>query len=297
MKILISGSSGLIGTAIRSSLQAQQHDVLCLKRDAAAVGGVVWNPEAGDIHLEGAKDINVVIHLAGENIASGRWTARKKQRIIDSRVKGTELLAKAISQLDPKPSLFISASAIGYYGSRGDMVLDESSTPDDSFLSDLCQQWEQATRVAQAAGIRVVQIRIGVVLSATGGALKKMLLPFRLGLGGVIGSGKQFMSWITIDDVVGAVGHLIANEAVSGPVNLVSPEPVSNHQFTKTFGSVLRRPTIFPMPAFAARLAFGQMADELLLASTRVMPVHLQETGYCFQHTKLNDALTHVLER
>jgi hypothetical protein len=249
------------------------------------------------VDLEGAEDIDVVVHLAGENISEGRWNASKKARIIDSRVKGTRLLAEFFAAADHKPSAIVSASAVGFYGDSGEMVVDESSEPGDGFLADVCKKWEEATAAAVQAGIRVVNIRLGVVLSAAGGALKKMLLPFRLGVGGVIGSGNQFMSWISIEDVVEAIQYAMVNDSLVGPVNLVSPNAVTNREFTRALGRALHRPTMFPMPAFAARLVFGEMADELLLAGTRAVPRKLMECGYEFRHPELTEALDDLLKK
>ncbi len=297
MKILVSGASGLIGSALVPALVAAGHSVERLVRDRArAVGGdLFWNPSTGELDPTGLEPFDAVVHLAGENIAAGRWTAGQKDRILNSRVQGTRTIAESLAKLSGKTRTLISASAIGFYGNRGDELLDESSLPGHDFLAEVCQAWEAATQPAAAAGVRVVNTRFGVVLSAKGGALKKMLLPFRLGLGGKIGSGRQFMSWVVLDDVVGAIAHCLNHASLSGPVNIVAPNPATNLEFTKTLGRVIARPTIFPMPAFAARLAFGQMADELLLASQRVQPAKLQSAGYAFQYPQLEQGLRHVL--
>lgn len=297
MKVLITGSSGLIGSALIESLAADGHEVIRLPRKSSGEDSLGWDPENGVIDLAGAGDITAVVHLAGDNIAQGRWNDRKKGRILDSRVRGTKLLAECVVGLDHKPRIIVSASAVGIYGDRGAELVDESSEPGNGFLADVCKQWEGAMAAAVDAGIRVANVRFGVVLSAAGGALKKMLLPFRMGLGGVVGSGKQYMSWVSIDDVVGMIQFVIANDSVRGPVNLVSPNAVSNHEFTKTLGRVLHRPTILPMPACAARIAFGEMANELLLASTRVVPKKLMDSGYKFRHAELREALEHLLKR
>ena len=283
MKLLITGSSGLIGSALMSFMTAAGHDVRRLVRSSPTDRDLRWSPEEGLIDLNRLGKIDAVVHLAGENIASGRWTVAKKARIADSRIKGTSLLAKALTELDYKPKVLISASGIGVYGHCGNQVVDETSEAGEGFFAQLAVQWEQAARPVAEAGIRVVNIRTGMVLSATGGALKKMLLPFRMGLGGVIGNGRQYISWVAIDDVVRMIHHVIITESISGPVNLVTPNPATNHQFTKTFGRVLYRPTIIPMPAFAARLIFGEMANELLLASIRVEPKVLTASGYGFK--------------
>ena len=228
---------------------------------------------------------------------SRRWNAAQKTRIRDSRTQGTRLLCEALAGLENPPAVFVCASAIGYYGDRGDETLDESSNAGDGFLADVCREWEAACEPARAKGIRVVNLRTGVVLSPCGGALQKMLLPFKLGVGGVVGDGKQHWSWIAIDDLIGAIHHALTHEELSGPVNVVAPHPATNRQFTKVLGKVLRRPTIFPLPAFAARLVLGEMADSLLLASARVLPKQLQETGFDFRFADLEDALRHLLGR
>jgi hypothetical protein len=235
------------------------------------------------------------VHLAGDNIASGRWTAVKKASIRTSRVQGTTVLCEALAQLVNPPKVLLSASAIGYYGDRGETTLREESPPGTDFLAEVCQAWEAATAPAVQRGIRVVRLRFGIVLSPAGGALAKMLTPFRLGLGGVVGTGKQYMSWITLDDVLGVIHHALNTETLQGPVNAVAPQPVTNQEFTSTLGKVLRRPTRLPLPAFAARLLFGEMADALLLASTRVVPARLVTSRYTFRHPALEEALQHLL--
>jgi hypothetical protein len=236
-----------------------------------------------------------VVHLAGENIASGRWNAARKARIRDSRVEGTALLARTLAELENPPSVLVCASAIGYYGDRGDEVLTEDSIPADDFLGTVCREWEAASAPAAEAGIRVVSLRFGVILARSGGALAKMLTPFKMGAGGKVGSGQQFMSWISLDDAVRTIDHAIATSDLSGPVNAVSPNPVTNAEFTRALGGELRRPTVLPMPAFAARLAFGEMADALLLASARVQPKRLVESGFEFRHPEIAPALRAVL--
>ncbi len=296
MNILVTGSTGLVGSSVVSFLKTGGHRVLRLVRGTAnGADDIVWHPAGDTIESAKLEGLDAVVHLAGENIASGRWNAAKKERIRDSRVNGTVLLSKALAKLTRKPRVLVCASAIGFYGDRGDEVLTESSPPGTSFLSDVCRDWEIAAEPARQAGIRVVNLRIGVVLTPHGGALAKMLLPFKLGAGGIVGSGQQFWSWIALDDVVGAIHHAINCESLSGPVNAVSPEPTTNRDFTKTLGRVLHRPTIFPMPAFAAKLLLGEMADELLLASTRVLPTRLQSSGFAYRCPKLEGALRHVL--
>ena len=293
-QVLVSGSSGLIGSGLVSALRAAGHDVKRLVRGAvAAPDQVSWNP-AEPLAPESVSGFDAVIHLAGESIAT-RWTEAKKRRIVESRVPPTRNLAEALSKAKQRPRVFLCASAIGYYGDRGDEILNEDSPPGEGFCAELCCHWEAAAQSAASAGIRAVQIRAGIVLSADGGALRKMLPPFRMGVGGNLGNGRQWMSWIDLRDVVGAIQHILTTESISGPVNMVSPNPIRNAEFTKTLASVLHRPAIFPMPAFAARLAFGQMADELLLASQRVQPAKLASSGYKFQHPDLRIALASIL--
>jgi len=299
-RVLVSGSSGLVGSALVDRLASEGHPVSHIVRAKAGqaragqAGEVLWDTDAGSLDAR-AIAADAVVHLAGESIAEGRWTPAKMERIRSSRVEGTDLLARTLSELDHKPEVLVCASAIGFYGDRGSEEVDESSALGTGFLAEVCEAWEDATRPARDAGIRVVNIRLGVVLSADGGALAKMLLPFKLGVGGKIGSGEQYMSWIALDDVVGAIRHAIRTPELSGPVNLTAPAPVTNLEFTKTLGRVLSRPTIAPMPAFAARLAFGKMADELLLGSTRVAPRALEKAGYRFRHPELEGALRAVL--
>ena len=254
------------------------------------------DPTAGELDAAALADADAIVNLAGESIAAGRWTARQKEAILRSRVDGTRAIAAALSKPNGRPKILINASAIGYYGDRGDELLDESSPPGSGdFLADVCRQWEAAAEPAAQAGARVVAVRFGVVLSADGGALAKMLFPFRMGLGGKVGNGRQTMSWIALDDAVDAVTKCLVDDTLSGPVNVVAPRPVTNYEFTKTLGHVLRRPTIFPLPALVARLAFGQMADELLLASQRVQPAKLLAAGYAFRYPDLPAALERAL--
>ncbi len=297
MNVLISGSSGLIGSALASFLAAGGHSVGRLVRRAGPSGGaeVFWDPQAGLLDPARLEGFDGVVHLAGDSIAEGRWTEQKKRRLLDSRVKGTRLLSEALSRTQRPPRVMVCASAVGYYGNRGAELLREDSPPGSLFLSRLCREWEEAAEPARRKGIRVVHPRFGVVLSALGGALAKMLFPFRMGLGGRIGSGEQYMSWIAIDDVLGVVLHALTTESLRGPTNAVTPSPVTNSEFTRTLGRVLGRPTVFPMPAFAAHLAFGEMADELLLASARVDPAKLRDSGYRFQYPDLEPALRHLL--
>ena len=295
MNILVSGSTGLVGKALAAHLVSQGHVVTGLVRGAAADSEIHWDPEAGTIDTSSLGELDGVVHLAGENIAAGRWNEDKKARIRDSRVEGTGLLARTLSEMENPPEVMVSASAIGFYGDRGDQVLEENAAQGSGFLADTCHAWERAASPASEKGIRVVHPRIGVVLAQDGGALRKMLLPFKLGVGGVIGSGDQFMSWVTLDDLLGILTHCLTDRALSGPVNAVSPNPCTNREFTKTLGRVLVRPTLFPMPAFAARLAFGEMADALLLSGSRVVPDRLTASGYTFQHPELEGGLRYIL--
>jgi uncharacterized protein (TIGR01777 family) len=267
-----------------------------VRRTAASPDEITWNPEQATIDDQALAGVGAVIHLAGESIAEGRWTAEKKRRIRESRVEGTRLVVNALTQLDPRPPVLVTASAIGYYGDRGTTQLDETSEPGEGFLVEVCRAWESATLPAKDAGMRVVNGRLGVVLSRRGGALARMLTPFKLGVGGKIGSGRQYMSWITLDDATRAFQFAMESDRLSGPVNFVAPEPLTNLEFTKALGRVLRRPTILPMPATAARLAFGELADGLLLASARVVPSRLTEAGFSFDYPQLEPALRHVLK-
>ncbi len=297
MRILVTGSSGLIGSSLVPFLTTGGHGVTRLVRSQKSGDEpVLWDPEAGTLDVARLEGLDAVVHLAGENIAE-RWTAEKKSKIRDSRVNGTRLLAESLARLGEPPKVFVCASAIGYYGDRGDEILREESPSGSGFLAEVCRQWEAAAQPAAEKGIRVANLRIGVVLSLAGGALAKMLPPFRMGAGGTIGSGRQYMSWIALDDVIGAIYHALTHETLRGSVNAVAPNPVTNREFTQTLGRVLSRPTLLPMPAFAARLAFGEMADELLLASTRVEPARLLATGFVFGYPELEGALRHVLGR
>ena len=253
-----------------------------------------WDPARGSIDAGKLEGVEGVVHLAGEAI-SERWTAEKKARIRDSRVKGTRLLCDTLAQLPTPPKVLVCASAIGYYGDRGAEVLTEESASGVGFLAEVCRAWEGATEPARQKGIRVVNLRFGVVLSTAGGALAKMLPPFRMGMGGILGSGKQYISWITLDDAIGAIRHALLTEPLQGPANAVAPQPVTNEEFTKTLGKVLGRPTLVPLPAFAARLMFGEMANELLLASARVQPAKLRATEYTFRYPDLEAGLRHLL--
>jgi uncharacterized protein len=294
MRILVSGVSGPIGAALLPSLSARGYQVTRLVRGAATrERQISWDP-AQPLTPDSVSGFEAVIHLAGETVV-GRWTAAKKARIRNSRVLGTCYLAQALAQASQGPRVLITASAVGYYGDRGEEILREDSPPGEGFLCGVCREWEAATQPAAAAGIRTAHLRIGVVLSPVGGALQKMLAPFKMGVGGNMGNGRQWWSWIDVEDLVGAIHHILKTDRLEGPVNVVAPTPVTNAEFTKTLASVLSRPAIFPMPAFAARLAFGQMADELLLASQRVEPAKLTASGYAFQYSNLRASLQNLL--
>jgi hypothetical protein len=281
MKIALTGSHGLIGGALTPLLEAAGHDLVRLRRWP-------YRPEM----LEG---VNAVVHLAGENIA-GRWTAGKKARIRESRILGTRSLAEAIATMPVPPMVLVSASAIGYYGERGGETMIEEHGRGDGFLAEVCEAWEEASQPARRAHVRVVNLRFGVVLSPAGGALARMLPAFRVGLGGPLGDGRQHMSWIALADAVGVVQRALVTKTLAGPVNAVSPYPVTNTEFTATLARVLHRPAFLRMPALAARMAFGEMAEALLLASTRVEPIRLIATGYRFKYPRLEEALRHMLE-
>ena len=295
MRVLVTGATGMIGSALAAYLTGREYEVVRLMRSGQCGTDCVWDPLQGRIELGGTGAIDAAVHLAGENIASGRWTAARKARIAGGGIRGTRLLAEALAELPVRPKVLISASAVGCYGDRGDQLLAESAGRGEGFLSRVVRDWEAATAPASDAGIRVVHLRLGMVLSAAGGALKKMLPAFRWCLGGVIGSGRQYVSWVSLDDVVRVVRYLLEAPAICGAVNAVAPEAVTNRELTMTLSRVLRRPAFAHMPAFVARLLFGQMADELLLSSTRAVPKALTDAGYCFQHRLLDGALRHIL--
>jgi uncharacterized protein len=297
LDVAISGASGLIGTALTASLHADGHRVLRLTRGGITGDDAIgWDPEAGRIDAPALEGIDAIVHLAGEGIGEHRWTDEQKQRIRASRVRGTAVLAAAVASRERKPSVFVSASAIGYYGNRGDEILNEQSAPADDFLAEVCVAWEAETRPASEAGVRTVILRNGIVLDAHGGALAKMLLPFKLGVGGRQGSGKQWMSWITLADEVGAIRHAIDNDSVRGPVNMVAPNPVTNADFARTLGHVLHRPTVLPTPMLPLKLRFGgELVEALLLGSQRVAPAQLEATGYEFGSPTLEPGLRRVL--
>ncbi len=296
MRIIVSGSHGLVGKALIKALEADGHEIYRLVRHAPnSEKEIEWSPDRYSIAISRIEGFDAVYHLAGESIASGRWNDEKKRNIRESRTKGTKLLADALANLSAPPKTLISASATGYYGDRGDELLTETSPPGKGFLADICVEWEQATEHARAKGVRVVNTRFGIILDKDGGALAKMLTPFRMGIGGRIGDGKQWMSWIALEDVIGALKFVLNDESMNSPVNFVAPNPVTNAEFTKTLGSVLSRPTLFPIPEFGVRLAFGEMADALLLSSQRVKPVVLEKSGYQFKFSELGKALDHLL--
>ncbi len=300
MKVLVSGSSGMVGSALAGDLSARGDIVTRLLRsspEGKRDGTAYWDPGTGTVHPEGLGGHDAVVHLAGENIAGGMWSPERKNRIRTSRIEGTRLLCKSLLRLERPPDTLVCASATGYYGDRGEEVLREESGPGDGFLAEVCRDWEEATGEASRNGVRVVNMRIGMVLSTEGGALAKMLPAFRTGAGGRVGSGRQYMSWISLPDLVGAIRHAIATDSLEGPVNAVSPRPVTNREFTKILGHVLGRPTVAFLPAFAARLLFGEMADELLLASQRVEPAKLASSGYRFLFPELEGALRSLLGR
>lgn len=301
MKIAVTGSTGLIGNALIKSLLHDGHTVTRLvrrlKNTLDGTSSIEWSPETGQLDGERLEGHDAVIHLAGENVSDGRWTEEKKNKIRDSRVQGTKLIAEAIARLKMPPLTLLSASAIGFYGDRGAERLTEDSGPGTDFLAGVCRAWERETKPAEDAGIRVVHVRFGVVLSQEGGALAKMLTPFKMGVGGKIGSGEQYLSWITLDDAVKAVEFTLNHDSMRGPVNIVGPEPVTNAEFTEMLGEVLSRPTFFSVPAFVSRLAFGEMADALLLSGMRVYPERLRAAGFTFRHPQLKDALRYLLNK
>src|SRR5829696_6469182 len=296
MDVLISGATGLIGSALIPELEAKGHGIRRLTRTPRSEGDIRWDPEGGTIDGD-LSGTDAVVHLAGESIAEGRWTEEKKRRILESRQKGTRLLAEKVAELSDPPSVMVSVSATGYYGNRGNELLTEESEPGDLFLSKVCREWEAAAEPAREAGVRVVHPRFGIVLTTEGGALGTTLPIFKLGGGGKIGTGRQYWSWVSLGDVIGAIVHAINADAVSGPVNVVAPDPRTNAEYTKALGRVLGRPTFFAVSASAARVAIGGMADDLLLASARVEPAQLEETGYEYRHPELEGALRHLLGR
>ena len=295
-RIALTGSSGLIGSALTERLQREGHTVTRLVRSNPGPQDAVWDPASGTIDAASLDGVEAVVHLAGEGIADARWTAAHKRAVMDSRVQGTTLLASTLAALDAPPSVLVSGSAIGFYGDRGDEELDESSSRGTGFLADVVQAWEDSTAAAQAAGIRVAHIRTGIVQSTRGGALKQQLLPFRLGVGGRIGSGHQWLPWISLGDEVSAIMHVLDTDSLSGPVNLVGPHPVTNAQYTKALGKALKRPTLLPIPLLAIKLRYGtEMVQEMLLSSARVLPGKLLGSGFAFADTDLLGTLRSLL--
>jgi len=297
MNILVTGASGLIGSSLIPLLARNAHLVTRLVRTQpkTGVGEIFWDPEDGKLDVTLLEGLDAVVHLAGENIGAGRWTEQRKRRILESRLAGTRLLARALADLRRPPEVLVSASAVGFYGDRGAEVLREDSGPGKGFLADVCRRWEQAADAVKGNGIRLVTLRLGIVLSAAGGALPRMLTPFRMGAGGRIGAGTQFMSWIVLDDLLEVIKLACTRPSLKGAVNAVAPEPVTNLAFTRILGRVLRRPAIFPIPASLIRLLFGEMGEALLLYSARAEPERLQAAGFRFRYPQLEAALRHVL--
>ena len=296
MKIAVSGASGLIGSPLSRRLRDDGHDVIPLVRHAPrpAERAIAWDPETGRLDRAELEGSDAVVHLAGENVF-GRWTEEKMRRIRDSRVQGTKLVSEAIAKLPHPPSVLLAASAIGYYGDRGDEELTERSAPGHDFLAQVAKDWEAATAPASSAGVRVVNLRFGVVLTPGGGAMAKLLPPFRLGLGGPVGNGRQYLSWIVLDDAIDAIVHVLRTESLRGPVNITGPHPLTNRDFAKTLGRVLGRPAVVPVPGFALRLAFGTEGADMLQSGQRVLPERLLASGFQFQHADLEPALRQLL--
>lgn len=298
LEIAITGATGLIGTDLTAFLKTGGHHVHRISRSTPSrETDIQWSPSDGVLNADQLEGLDAVIHLAGENLAGGRWTDERKQRILESRENGTELLVDRLTSLDDPPDVLVSASAVGYYGATGDKTVDETSDSGDTFLAEVCRRWESASEPARDAGIRVVNPRLGVVLSAKGGALAEMLTPFKFGLGGPIGSGDQWMPWVSLDDVVGALHMLLFEDDIQGPVNVVAPNPVPNRDFVDTLGDVINRPTFLPLPTFAVRMLFGEMGEETLLQGQRVEPTILQQQNFEFAFPQLDSALRHTLGR
>lgn len=297
-KILISGATGLVGSRLADELGRRGHDVFRLvRRSPADEREIRWSERSGFAEADAPRleGFDAVFHLAGDNVAAENWSAEKKRRIRESRTVGTRVLVEALGRCSAPPKVFVAASAIGFYGNRGDEILTEESPKGEGFFPEVCSKWEAESEKAAAFGARVVTTRIGIVLTRDGGALEKMLTPFRFGLGGVVGSGRQWMSWIALDDLIALLVHVMENGSLSGPVNATAPNPVTNEVFTKTFGRVLGRPTIVPVPEFAIRLMFGEMGETLLLQGNRVLPKRLEASGFRFSYPELETALRHVL--
>lgn len=295
LRVAITGASGLIGSALARNLVGAGHRVVPIVRGTAREDEVRWDPAAGLIDAHALEGIDAAVHLAGESIAAGRWTRARKLAIRESRTRGTTLIARALAGLERPPAVLVSASAVGIYGHRGDETLTEASPPGKGFLPEVATAWEAAAEPARAAGIRVAHPRFAAVLSASGGMLERLLLPFRLGLGGPIGSGAQWMPLVSLADVVGAIRHLLSSPDLAGPFNVSLPTPVTNREFAQGLGSVLHRPALIPVPGAALRLAYGQLADELLIASAKVLPAALERSGYRFIHPALGSSLEAAL--
>ncbi len=295
LRVLITGASGMIGSALAAHLHEDGHEILRVTRNPSHPGDISWDPDEGKLDLSSAGPIDAAVHLAGENIAAGRWTDARKRRILESRRAGTRLLSEALAALSPPPKVLVSASGINYYPANTGQTHDESSPPGDDFLAQVCLEWEAGTTAAREAGIRVVILRLGMVLSPRGGALAKMLPLFKLGQGGRLGLGKQRVSWIALEDVVEIMARALTDARYEGALNAVAPQVVTNAEFTRALAKTLHRPAILPAPAFALRLALGEMADALLLADLAVTPGRLQELGYPFRHPDLEEAFAAVL--
>lgn len=296
MHIFVTGASGLIGQQLVASLEQENHQVTRLtRRQATEPNERQYDPHAEALDPSILNGCDVLVHLAGENIGEGRWTASKKVRIRDSRVKSTSLLANTLANMDKKPQAFVVASAIGYYGDRGSEILTEASSAGEGFLPEVCVEWESAADPARNAGIRTAHVRTGMVLAKDGGALKAMLLPFQLGVGGVMGSGQQYWSWVCLEDIVRLFQHVVLNDSIHGPINGTSPNPVTNREFTKVLGKVLSRPTVLPMPRIGAKLMLGEMAEALILSSARVVPEVVTQSGFEFTYPDLEPSLQHLL--
>lgn len=299
LKVAVTGSSGLVGTALVRFLRGRGDRVVRLVRQTPHdhYAEARWEPQTGVVEARALEGLDVLVHLAGESIANGRLTGDHQRRVRESRVRGTQGLARTLAAMDAPPKTFVCASAVGYYGDRGDEELTEESPPGKGVLVEICREWEAACEPAREKGIRVVNLRTGLVLSAEGGALKRMLTPFRLGLGGRLGTGSQYMTWIVLEDLVHVIAFVMEREDLAGPVNAVAPQAVTNREFTEALARVLNRPALLPAPAFALRLVLGEMADALLLASARVLPRRLEAGGFRFEHPELSEALRHVLGR
>jgi uncharacterized protein len=309
MRILVSGSTGFLGTALIETLQGQRHRIVALVRPATArknaagtndqvrEQSVAWDPVAGQFDAAGAEGADALVHLAGASIAGGRWSASRKELLRTSRIDATRHLIGSLTKLQRPPSVIVAASAIGYYGDRGEETLTEASAPGNDFLAGLCREWEAETARAKLFGVRVVSLRFGIILAAHGGALPRMALPFKLGAGGRLGDGRQWMSWLTLRETIGIIQFALATAGLSGPVNAVAPNPVRNTEFTSALAKTLHRPGLFPAPAFALRLALGEMADALLLGSQKVMPAKLANSDYPFLQPDLPSALAEVFQK